>query len=52
MRGKRDAYRGLVIESEGKRPLGKPSCRWDGNNKPILKRESGGAWTGFVWLRI
>jgi hypothetical protein len=28
MRKKRDAYRLLVRMPEGKRPLGRPKCRW------------------------
>jgi hypothetical protein len=28
MREKRNAYRILVGKSEGKRPLGRPRCRW------------------------
>jgi hypothetical protein len=31
MRGKRNAYRLLVRKSEGKRPLGRPRCRWVDN---------------------
>jgi len=53
IRGKGDAYRVLVSESEGKRPFGRASCRWDGNNKNrFKKKEIGRAWTGFIWLRI
>jgi hypothetical protein len=28
---KRNAYRVLVGKPEGKRPLGKPRCKWEGN---------------------
>ena len=29
MRGRRDAYRVFVRRHDGKRPLGRPRCRWD-----------------------
>jgi hypothetical protein len=38
---KRNAYRLLVGKPEGKRPLGRPRCRWDG----VM-------CSGLVWLRI
>jgi hypothetical protein len=34
---KRNAYRILVGSAEGKRPLGRPSCRWVDNIKMDLK---------------
>jgi hypothetical protein len=49
---KRNAYRLLVGEPEGKRPLGRPRVGewiilgW------ILERWDGVMWTGLVWLRI
>jgi hypothetical protein len=33
---KRNAYRILVGKPEGKRPLGRPRCRWVGNIKMNL----------------
>jgi transposase len=36
---KRNAYRILVGKSEGKRPLGRPRCRWED------LREDGVVWT-------
>jgi hypothetical protein len=36
MREKRNAYRILVGKPEGKRPLGKPRCRWVDNIKMYL----------------
>jgi hypothetical protein len=33
---KRNAYRLLVGKPEGKRPLGRPRCRWVENNKMDL----------------
>jgi hypothetical protein len=40
---KRNAYRTLVGEPEGRRPLGRPRCRWVDNNEMNL-REIG--WDG------
>jgi hypothetical protein len=34
---KRNAYRILVGKPEGKRPLGRPSCRWVDNIKMDLR---------------
>jgi len=31
MRERRGAFRVLVGKSEGERPLGRPSCRWEDN---------------------
>jgi hypothetical protein len=36
---KRIAYRILVGKPEGKRPLGRPRCRWVDNIKMDLKRD-------------
>jgi hypothetical protein len=33
----RGVYRVLVGRPQGKRPLGRPRCRWDGNIKMDLK---------------
>jgi hypothetical protein len=43
---RRDAYWDLVGKLEGKRPLGRPSHRWEGNIK-IDRQEVGweGPWT-------
>jgi hypothetical protein len=46
---KRNTYRILVGKPEGKRPLGKPRCRWVNNTKMYLI-EIG--WIGSIWLRI
>jgi hypothetical protein len=39
---------------EGKRPLGRPRRRWDDNIRIELQEVEwgGGAWTGFIWLKI
>jgi hypothetical protein len=46
---KRNAYRILMGKAEGKRPLGKPGCRWVDNIKMDL-RERGG--DGVDWINM
>jgi hypothetical protein len=46
---KRNAYRILVGKPEGKRPLGRPRCRWVDNIKMDL-REIG--WDGMDWIDL
>jgi hypothetical protein len=36
MGDRRDAYRVLMGKPEGKRPLGRPRCIWDGDIKMYL----------------
>jgi hypothetical protein len=43
---KRNAYRILVGKPEGKRPLGRPRCRWVEYIKTDLRG------IGLIWLRI
>jgi hypothetical protein len=45
----RNAYRILVGKSEGKRPLGRPRCRWVDNIKMDLT-EIG--WDGVDWIEL
>jgi hypothetical protein len=47
--GKRSAYRLLVGNPEGKRPLGRPRRRWVDNVGMDLGEV---VWTGLAWLRI
>jgi hypothetical protein len=49
MGAKRNAYRILVGKPEGRRPLGRPRCRWLDNNK-IDVREIG--WDGMDWIYL
>ena len=49
---RRDAYRVLVGNPEGKRPLGKPKRRWEDNIKIIFRKWDVKVWTGLMWLRI
>jgi hypothetical protein len=46
---KRNACRILVGKPEGKRPLGRPRCRWVNNIKMDL-REIG--WGGIDWVEL
>jgi hypothetical protein len=39
----------LVEKAEGKRPLGKPGCRWENNNKMALKEIGCG---GMDWIDV
>ena len=49
---RRGIYRVLVGKSEGKRPLGRPRCRWEDNSKMELQEGDVGVWTGWSWLKI
>jgi hypothetical protein len=46
---KRNAYRILVGKPQGKKPLGRPRCRWVGNIE-IDIREIG--WDSMDWLDL
>jgi hypothetical protein len=47
----RNAQNILVGKPAEKRPLGRPSHRWEGITRMDL-REVGWVWTGYIWLRI
>jgi len=42
----------LVRKPEGRRPLGRPRCRWEDNIKMDLQKWDVGVWTGLSWLGI
>jgi hypothetical protein len=42
----------LVITSEGKKPIGRPSRRFEVNFTMDLKDILWRVWTGFMWLMI
>jgi hypothetical protein len=42
MREDRGVHRVLVGKPEGKRPLGRPRCRWEDNIKMELQQVGGG----------
>jgi len=48
---RRGVHRALVGRPEGRRPLGRPKCRWEDNIKMDLQKV-GWVWTGSSWLRI
>jgi hypothetical protein len=47
---KRNAYRILAGNPEGKRPLGRPRHRWVDNIKMDLREIGWVVWTGLIWL--
>jgi len=49
---RRGVYRVWVGKPEGKRPLGRPSHRWEDNIKMDHQEVGWGVWTGSSWLRI
>jgi len=49
---RRDLYRVLVGNPEGRRPLGRPRLRWEDNIKMHLQEGDVGEWTESIWLRI
>jgi hypothetical protein len=52
MREKKNACRTLVGNPEEKRPLGRPRCRWENNNKWALEKLDEVVRTELIWLRI
>jgi predicted small integral membrane protein len=46
---KRNVYRLLVGKPDGKRPLGRPRCRWIDNIKMGLLRIG---WVGVDWIGL
>jgi len=49
---RRVTYRVLVEKPEGKRPLGRPTRRWENNIKMDLQEMGCIVWAGSSWLRI
>jgi hypothetical protein len=49
---KRNSYRVLVVNFEGKRRLKKYWSRWENKTKMELRECVGTVWTGVIWLRI
>jgi hypothetical protein len=49
---KMSAYRALIGKTEGKRPLGRHTYRWEENNELEFGELGWGVWIGFTWLRI
>ena len=49
---RRGEYWVLVVKLKGKRPLGRPRCRWGIILRWIFRKWDVGVWTGSSWLRI
>jgi len=49
LRDRRGVYRVLVGKPEGKRPLGRPRCKWDDNIKTNLQEVGCG---GMEWIEL
>ena len=47
----RGVHKVLVVNPEGKRPLGRPRRRWEDNIKMDLRTWEGVVGTGWSWLR-
>jgi len=45
----RGVYRVLVVKPEGKRPLGRPRCKWEDNNKTDLQEVGCGCMN---WIEL
>jgi len=52
MEDRKGLYRVLEGKLEGKIPLGRLRCRWEGNINMDLEVVGWGTWTGLIWLRI
>jgi hypothetical protein len=48
---RRSTHRVLVGKTEGKRPLGRHSRRWEDNIKLDLQELRWSEWTVLIWLR-
>jgi hypothetical protein len=48
----RNVCRLVVGKCEGKRFLGRPRRRWEGNINIEVKQVESKVWIGFIWLRI
>jgi hypothetical protein len=45
-------YKVVVAKPEGKRPFGRPKCRWEDGIRMDLGNIVWGVWSGYSWLRI
>jgi hypothetical protein len=48
----RKLYKVLMGKPKGKRPLGRPSHRWEDGIRMDLREPGLGVWIGYDWLRI
>jgi hypothetical protein len=42
----------VLVKPEGKRPLGRPSRRWEDGTRMDLRRLVRGVWSEFSWLKV
>jgi hypothetical protein len=49
---RRGVYRFLVRKPEGKKPLGRPRPRREGDIRTDHQKVGWRAWCGLIWLRI
>jgi hypothetical protein len=49
---KMNAFRVLVGNPRGKRPLRRPRSRWEDTIKMDIREIASGIWDGFIWLGI
>jgi hypothetical protein len=52
MREERKVYKFLVGKPEGRRPLGRPRCRWEDWIRMGLRDIGWGVWIGFDWSKV
>ena len=52
IRERRGVYRVLMGRPEGKKPLGRPRHKWQGNIKMDLQEVRCRTWAGLIWLKI
>jgi len=48
---RRGLYKVLLERTDGKKPFGELSHRWEYNIKMGTKQSDGRIWTGLIWLR-
>jgi len=48
---RKGVHRVLVGKLEGKRPLGRPRCRWEIILRWIFRKWDVSAWTGSIWAQ-
>jgi hypothetical protein len=48
----RKVYRVMLVNPDGKRPLGGPRRRWKDGIRIYPQEIGWGVWIGFVWFRI
>ena len=52
MGGREGAYGVFVGKPKGKKPFGRPGCRWEDSIEMDLQKWHGEKWSGLIWLRM